>query len=49
MPTRRRVLATLLATAAAVAVPWRPRPGLHLVDGWILTAADLERLGPHAS
>jgi hypothetical protein len=57
MQTRRTVLklgaAGLLAWAwpeAAAAAPALPRPvpaghGMYLVDGWLLTPADLARLG----
>jgi len=50
--TRRRLLATLLAAAAllplAKLLPARAaglREGFYMVNGWILTAADVEALG----
>ena len=53
--TRRRLLASLLAAAAVlplVKLPARAatgiggrREGFYMVNGWILTAADVEALG----
>ena len=54
--TRRRLLASLLSAAAVlpfVRAPARPggaglREGFYMVNGWILTAADVEALGLEA-
>jgi hypothetical protein len=50
--TRRRLLATLLPAAAVLPfvrlLPARAaglREGFYMVNGWILTAADVEALG----
>ena len=50
--TRRRLLASLLAAAAVLPLarllPVRAaglRQGFYMVNGWILTAADVEALG----
>lgn len=55
-PARRRLLASLLSAAAVLPLvqllPLRAatgvgglRQGFYMVNGWILTAADLEALG----
>lgn len=55
MKTRRTFLKLVLAAAAALpipmlagrAAPLARAPGFHLVNGWILTDADLEALEKH--
>lgn len=52
MPTRRDFIAAALAAPLAAASPGRavpaaPTPRFHLVDGWVLTDADLAVAGLH--
>lgn len=58
--SRRTLLTSAAALAALPALPYAAAhaapahaaaaaaPGIHIVDGWVLTTADLQALGLHA-